>query len=186
MTAYRSLRMITTHILPLAIALALLATIYQYRLLPAPATNTMSASAWHFKAQHGFFSHDDDPERWDFRATTLPSLGLLSRSYPTDDISRTSENKQDASTQWTRFLRYVQHLNQEDPANKRYKLFYIVRHGKGLHNVKETEVGREEWNVSLSPPPTRPLFFNRILALLGQAARRRRDYMARCRAYFQR
>jgi hypothetical protein len=157
MNAYRSFRKITTRILIPTIILALLAVIYQYWPQAAPATNMMSASEWHFKAQYGFFSHDQDPESWDFRATTLPSLGLMSRSYPTDDNSRTGEDQQDAhvtSTQWTRFLRYIHYLDQENPANKRYKLFYIVRHGQGLHNVKETDVGREEWNVSPSPLST--------------------------------
>jgi hypothetical protein len=30
-----------------------------------------------------------------------------------------------------------------------YKLLYLIRHGEGLHNVKEREVGRAEWDVSL-------------------------------------
>ncbi|KAF2830704.1 PGAM-domain-containing protein [Ophiobolus disseminans] len=108
----------------------------------------MSATEWGFEAQHGYFSHDQDPETWKFRATTLPSLGLLEKKYPTDDNLPTQKRQTlgDVNTQWARFLRYVQRINEEDPANKQYKIFYVVRHGQGLHNVKETEVGRDEWN----------------------------------------
>ncbi|KAH6633262.1 histidine phosphatase superfamily [Boeremia exigua] len=75
-------------------------------------------------ALRGFFSHDDDPESWDFRATTRVNLGLLDRSYPTDGEAD---------------------LNSKDE-NKHYKLLYLIRHGEGFHNVKEKEVGRAEWD----------------------------------------
>jgi hypothetical protein len=108
----------------------------------------MSQSKRHFTAQRGFFSHDSDPESWEFRAKTLPSLGLLGRLYPTDDASTQSEpHEKLAHTQWSRFKHYIEVLNKDDSLKKQYKLFYIVRHGQGLHNVKEKEVGREEWNV---------------------------------------
>jgi hypothetical protein len=108
----------------------------------------MSQSKRRFAAQRGFFSHDSDPESWEFRARTLPSLGLLEGLYPTDDASTQSESREKlAHTQWSRFKHYIEVLNKGDPVKKQYKLFYIVRHGQGLHNVKETEVGREEWNV---------------------------------------
>ena len=42
---------------------------------------------------------------------------------------------------------YADFMNTFEPTKKWYKVFYIVRHGQGVHNVKETEVGREEWNV---------------------------------------
>ncbi|KAF2867154.1 histidine phosphatase superfamily [Massariosphaeria phaeospora] len=109
----------------------------------------MSASAWSFEAQRGYFSHDHDPESWDFRATTLPSLGLLERNYPTDDNLWAEEGQASEDVnhnQWSRFLRFILHLNEEGSGDKRYKLFIIIRHGQGLHNVKEAEVGREEWN----------------------------------------
>lgn len=96
-----------------------------------------------YAAQHGFFSHDEDPESWEFRATTRVNLGLLERSYPTDFTSESLEE----STQWQRFHRYIRHLNT-DNANMQYKLLYLIRHGEGLHNVKEREVGRAEWDVS--------------------------------------
>jgi hypothetical protein len=103
----------------------------------------MPQSKRHFAAQRGFFSHDSDPESWEFRARTLPSLGLLERLYPTDDASTQSEPREKlAQSQWSRFKHYIEVLNKDDPLKKQYKLFYIVRHGQGLHNVKETEVGR--------------------------------------------
>ena len=100
-----------------------------------------------FTAQRGFFSHDEDPDSWDFRTTTRVNLGLLDRSYPTDDNAGDLKS-QDGLTQWERFRRYVQHLNANN-GKKQYKLLYLVRHGEGLHNVKEKEVGRAEWDVSL-------------------------------------
>ncbi|KAF2678265.1 phosphoglycerate mutase-like protein [Lentithecium fluviatile CBS 122367] len=97
---------------------------------------------WRFAAQKGFFSHDYDPESWDFRATTRPYLGLLEREYPTDAAFDPGREK----TQWQRFEHYVRELNSNGLANQKYKVFYIVRHGQGVHNVKEKEVGREEWD----------------------------------------
>lgn len=99
-----------------------------------------------YSAQRGFFSHDDDPESWDFRATTRINLGLLDRSYPTDDEQSDSHSQHDF-TQWHRFQQYIRSLNANDQ-NKSYKLLYLIRHGEGLHNVKEKEVGRAEWDVS--------------------------------------
>ncbi|KAI8938747.1 hypothetical protein NX059_004615 [Plenodomus lindquistii] len=100
---------------------------------------TMPSQQWTFIAQRGFFSHDDDPESWDFRATTREGLGILDRAYPTD-------NETNAKSQWERLIRYIEALDQEDTPNRRYKLFYVIRHGEGIHNVKEREVGREEWD----------------------------------------
>ncbi|OAK96170.1 phosphoglycerate mutase-like protein [Phaeosphaeriaceae sp. SRC1lsM3a] len=100
---------------------------------------------WRFTAQRGYFSHDSDPASWEFRARTLPSLGLVEKLYPTDDAKVERSSEELARTQWSRFLHYVDFLNTVD-SQKFYKVFYVVRHGQGLHNVKETEVGREEWN----------------------------------------
>ncbi|KZM23729.1 putative phosphoglycerate mutase pmu1 [Ascochyta rabiei] len=97
-----------------------------------------------YTAQRGFFSHDDDPESWDFRATTRVSLGLLNRSYPTDHVS-SSAHSGHGLTQWARFRQYIQRLNAIDE-DKHYKLLYLIRHGEGLHNVKEKEFGRAEWD----------------------------------------
>ncbi|KAJ4360517.1 putative phosphoglycerate mutase pmu1 [Didymosphaeria variabile] len=95
-----------------------------------------------FKAQHGFFTHDDDPESWDFRATTRPLLGIKTREYATDSDFEPKEE----STQWQRLEHYVRHMNTLNPTQQRWKIFYIIRHGQGIHNVKHDEVGREEWD----------------------------------------
>lgn len=132
---------------------AVLVTIYydsQRRRASSQATGTMSDATWCFEAQRGFFSHDNDPESWEFRAVTQPSLGLLDRSYPTDKEYWVGQGKAPDNldqTQWHRFQYYIKSLNAINPEKERYKLFYIVRHGQGVHNVKEAEVGREEWNV---------------------------------------
>jgi hypothetical protein len=97
-----------------------------------------------FTAERGFFSHDEDPESWDFRATTRPGLGILNRPYPTD----TEFDPDNQMSQWQRLKYYVGSLNQYS-MNKQYKILYLVRHGQGIHNVKESEVGREEWEVSI-------------------------------------
>jgi hypothetical protein len=134
-----------THSRLIAILVALLAVtycFYQRHTYPTVAA-TMSSSPWKFVAQRGFFTHDDDPESWDFRATTQPGLGLRTRSYPSDNHVGTAES----DTQWPRFQNYVRYLNIQNPETERYKLLYIIRHGQGVHNVKETEVGRDEWNV---------------------------------------
>lgn len=33
-----------------------------------------------------------------------------------------------------------------------FQALYLIRHGEGLHDVKEKEVGRAEWDVSLIDP----------------------------------
>lgn len=101
-------------------------------------------AGWQYAAQRGFFSHDSDPESWEFRAVTIARLGILDRSYPTDDQYDPDRQK----SQWDRLRRYVEFLNQESPESRRYKVTYVVRHGEGVHNVKEREVGRAEWDVS--------------------------------------
>jgi hypothetical protein len=136
------------HSIAIALIIVVLAVFYTYQQRPTPTTRSnMSEGTWQFTAQRGYFSHDDDPASWEFRATTRPSLGLLERSYPTDDDSSSRPREDFAPDQWSRFQHYITSLNREDPENKRYKLLYLVRHGQGVHNVKETEVGREEWNV---------------------------------------
>ncbi|KAF2642537.1 phosphoglycerate mutase-like protein [Massarina eburnea CBS 473.64] len=103
---------------------------------------TTTPANWTYTAQRGYFTHDTDPANWTFRATTQPNLGLLSIEYPTDIQFDPSRQK----SQWQRFTHYLNTLNLAGPTHKRYKLLYLIRHGQGTHNVKETEVGREEWN----------------------------------------
>jgi hypothetical protein len=107
----------------------------------------MPDGKWRFTAQRGFFSHDSDPASWEFRAKTLPNLGLVEKLYGIGDSNQNWTPEEIARTQWSRFLMYADFMNTIEPGRKSYKIFYIVRHGQGVHNVKETEVGREEWNV---------------------------------------
>lgn len=111
---------------------------------PGPVTPN---GKWRFTAQRGYFSHDSDPASWEFRAKTLPKLGLTEKLYAPADSYTNWTPEEIARTQWSRFLEYADFLNTVEPGKKSYKVFYVVRHGQGVHNVKETEVGREEWNV---------------------------------------
>ncbi|KAI3391482.1 hypothetical protein diail_7313 [Diaporthe ilicicola] len=86
-----------------------------------------------FTAVTGFFEHDDEPEGPQFRATTRKGLGLLNRTYSTDD----SLDNRRTKTSWDRFVRYLDHLNKDGPG--KYKLFCVLRHGEGEHNVKEAQ-----------------------------------------------
>ncbi|SMR63825.1 unnamed protein product [Zymoseptoria tritici ST99CH_3D1] len=74
------------------------------------------------------------------RAETLPRFGILERQYETD-------TPEDAfKSQWQRLAKYLQHLNAKAPYEEQYKVLFVARHGEGVHNVKEREVGREQWN----------------------------------------
>ncbi|KAL6712164.1 putative phosphoglycerate mutase pmu1 [Coniothyrium glycines] len=107
---------------------------------------TTALPKWRFESQRGYFSHDDDIESWDFRATTRPKLGIIDRWYPTDAEFDPDHRK----SEWQRLQEYVKSLNAQDPESKRWKVFYLVRHGEGIHNVKEKEYGREEWDRHFS------------------------------------
>ena len=57
-----------------------------------------------------------------------------------------------SSTQWQRFGRFVEYLNDRaatnEPDRPRYVVLYMGRHGEGYHNVAERMYGTEEWDVS--------------------------------------
>jgi hypothetical protein len=171
-------------LLDTAILAAFFAIIYSsYQSIFSVTFATMSKSSWHFAAQRGFFTHDDDPASWDFRATTQPSLGLRERSYPTDDDFWAGQGRAPGElgeTKWPRFQHYIKHLNSQNPKTDQYKILFVVRHGQGIHNVKETEVGRDEWNVST---PVHASTYNAVLTpaeILGKASWRRKHNLARC------
>lgn len=86
-----------------------------------------------------------------FQATTLAGLGLLNRQYELEDNAASHESESAGTQPWERFQLHVKRLNDLDPGRTVYKMLYITRHGLGYHNVFEAQVGREEWNVSLSP-----------------------------------
>ena len=70
------------------------------------------------------------------------NLGLINRSYPTDEALDKSH-----TTQWQRFEHYLSSLNTSSPANVQYKLLIFGRHGQGFHNVAEDKYGTVSWNV---------------------------------------
>jgi hypothetical protein len=75
------------------------------------------------------------------QATT--NLGLLNRSYPTDD----EYDPKGAKTQWQRFEYYLDHLTKTCGETEQYKLLYMGRHGEGYHNVAEAFYGTPAWDV---------------------------------------
>ncbi|ORY66139.1 histidine phosphatase superfamily [Pseudomassariella vexata] len=79
-------------------------------------------------------------------ASTQHNLGLIDRAYETDSHLRSSGSL----TQWERFTRYIEHLNQHSPAGESYKLIYVIRHGTGVHNVVMERVGSEAWKSKWS------------------------------------
>jgi hypothetical protein len=76
------------------------------------------------------------------KLTTQPDLGLLDCGYE-DSSTDTSE----ATPRWTRFARHVQQLNDNSGAGEAYKVLFVVRHGRGVHNDVMDEVGSVEWKV---------------------------------------
>ncbi|KAN0066845.1 putative phosphoglycerate mutase [Elaphomyces granulatus] len=104
-------------------------------------------AAYHFKFQAvpGFFV-DFTENGASFRATTLPRLGLIERSYETDGIAMEIDGTGNDKMPWERFRDYVDHLNGQNAASTTYKVLYITRHGLGYHNSFESKVGRDMWN----------------------------------------
>lgn len=82
-----------------------------------------------------------------FRATTLPGLGLTEQNYDTDGTAKANHSPGNDKKHWERFRDYIEYLNGQTPASTMYKVLYITRHGLGYHNVFESEVGRDMWNV---------------------------------------
>lgn len=99
---------------------------------------------WSFTAVEGYF---DDcvalaatlPRG---KLTTRPLFALTPRAYPSDDPSASSDQRP-----WARFASHVAALNRDAPENVSYKIMYFTRHGQGFHNLKNEEVGDEQWEV---------------------------------------
>lgn len=72
----------------------------------------------------------------------LHNLGIVHRRCSTDDEGDSCTQQ----TQWSRFAGYLRHLNQR-AQGPRFKVFFAGRHGEAVHNAKEGEVGRPEWQV---------------------------------------
>jgi hypothetical protein len=78
------------------------------------------------------------------QVTTQPSLGLINQPH-----AGVGENQPDGKpeTPWERFASHINRLNADSPDHIMYKVLYLTRHGLGVHNLYESEVGREAWNV---------------------------------------
>ncbi|KAH7305432.1 histidine phosphatase superfamily [Stachybotrys elegans] len=66
---------------------------------------------------------------------TLPELGLLDRNY----------NDAETTPAWARFATHVRHLNDAAVTGVTYKVLFVVRHGRGVHNVVMEKEGSVEW-----------------------------------------
>ncbi|KAI1463956.1 phosphoglycerate mutase-like protein [Daldinia caldariorum] len=94
-----------------------------------------------FRVVPGFFHHHDEPTGPSFRAKTLPNMGLINRVYGTDAVFDPKGEK----SQWERFVHYLESSNKNANDGVQYKLIFLIRHGQGYHNLKEAEVGRQQW-----------------------------------------
>jgi hypothetical protein len=108
-------------------------------------TSKSATCQFQFQAVSGFFIDFVEEARrgTSFRATTLPGLGLIDRTYETD----VDKNSKDDQKLWKRFRDYVNYLNDQSATTTTYKVLYLTRHGLGFHNSFESEVGRDAWNV---------------------------------------
>ena len=73
------------------------------------------------------------------------NFGIIDRKYETD-------RAQDEATEelWTRFERFVRHLNEHADEDEQVKVLFLGRHGQGVHNVAETKYGTPAWDVSIA------------------------------------
>ncbi|KAI8959028.1 phosphoglycerate mutase-like protein [Daldinia sp. FL1419] len=88
----------------------------------------------------GFFEDysriaEDSPDN---KISTQPALGILSRDY---DYSSNNLVHDKELPQWAKFEHYIKYLNQKHVDDGiSYKLVYVIRHGRGVHNVKMDEL----------------------------------------------
>ncbi|KAK0726283.1 histidine phosphatase superfamily [Apiosordaria backusii] len=92
-----------------------------------------------FTAVPGYFKME--PRGPMLEVTTMPGMGLIDQSYPTDDTFDPQRSKQP----WERFVNFLASLNESEKGRAVYKLIYVTRHGQGYHNAKEAAVGSAEW-----------------------------------------
>ncbi|OJD30834.1 phosphoglycerate mutase [Diplodia corticola] len=107
----------------------------------------------------GYFLQDDpatDPSTFDY---TKLNLGLINRTYPSDDTfpspspsspSTTQATPSTPPTQWQRFAHHVSQLNRHAAPTVRYKVLVMGRHGEGDHNVAEAFYGTPAWDCHWS------------------------------------
>ncbi|KAI6088549.1 phosphoglycerate mutase-like protein [Hypoxylon rubiginosum] len=77
------------------------------------------------------------------KVSTQPSLGILEQVY--DVPTKESALNEKIEPQWVQFANYVRHLNKKHAEGGiSYKLIYLIRHGRGIHNVKMDELKASE------------------------------------------
>ncbi|KAK8877073.1 phosphoglycerate mutase [Apiospora arundinis] len=76
--------------------------------------------------------------------STYDQLGIIKEK----DYDQDSNPSTAPSSQWERLETHVAKLNRESESHESYKVIYVVRHGRGVHNVVMDAVGpkwKEKW-----------------------------------------
>ena len=74
--------------------------------------------------------------------STYDQLGIIEEK----DYDQDGNPSTPTSSQWERLENHVAKLNRESDGHELYKVIYVVRHGRGVHNVVMDAVG-PEWKV---------------------------------------
>ncbi|ETS81757.1 hypothetical protein PFICI_06759 [Pestalotiopsis fici W106-1] len=95
-----------------------------------------------------FIKYEEEAKKYQGgKIITQPQLGILTQDYgPVDEEPATFTNR----PQWARFAEHVKNLNETCGDGVSYKLFYLIRHGIGVHNVVMEAVGSEAWRTKFS------------------------------------
>lgn len=82
------------------------------------------------------------------QVATQPKLGLIDRTYDNEKTADVAASPTANQSQWARFERHVRWLNETSPEGTSYKLFYLLRHGTGIHNFVMDKLyeDREKWD----------------------------------------
>ncbi|KAK8074242.1 hypothetical protein PG994_005141 [Apiospora phragmitis] len=106
----------------------------------------MSGRKYKFTTEQAIFvDYTEDGQNSSSSPTTIatyPQLGILEKDYEQDLKSSPD------SSQWKRLESHVAKLNRECESHVSYKVIYVVRHGRGVHNVVMDAVGskwKEKW-----------------------------------------
>ncbi|EIW59094.1 phosphoglycerate mutase-like protein [Trametes versicolor FP-101664 SS1] len=83
-----------------------------------------------FSIATGYFLQDDPTADGDVIGALPDRFGLLD----------------DSEDRWGKFAKHIQDLNDAAPEGTRYKVFFLVRHGQGYHNVAEAKYGTTDWD----------------------------------------
>ncbi|KAJ5664599.1 hypothetical protein N7462_011412 [Penicillium macrosclerotiorum] len=101
------------------------------------------ATTIEYETVTGYFLQDESATVASTFDYTAVNFGLINRTYPVD---KELKHKGEDLTQWERFYRQVQKLNNDSPKTVEYKVLFLGRHGEGWHNAAETYYGTPAWN----------------------------------------